>query len=149
MKGNALFAIAAMVCITGCATLSAGFAARDVEKAVDLINSQNASELSRHSSTPFLFEGEMLLRNTDVEAVWSNLSGNGFELKNPIIIETSKSDETTYRVFSESEEMEIFFRKYIPEDSILGKIDTDEGTFHILLGRGVDGYPAILGITGF
>jgi len=149
MKGNALFVIAAMICITGCATLSAGFAARDVEKAVGLINSQNASELGRHSSTPFLFEGEMLLRSTDVAAVWINLSENGFELKNPVIAETSLADETTYRVFSESEEMEIFFSKYIPEDSILGRIDTDDGTFHILLGRGVDGYPAILGITGF
>jgi hypothetical protein len=149
MKWTTLLVLAVVVGITGCATLGAGFAARDVEKAVGLINSQDGFELSRHSSAPFLFEGEMLLRDSDVDAVWHNLSENGFELENPIIVETSKSDETTYMVFSDTEEMEIFFRKYIPEGSTLGKIGTDNGTFYILLGRGVDGYPSILGITGF
>ena len=149
MKGKTFLILAAAVFITGCATLSAGFAARDVEKAVGLINSQDAAELSRHSSTPFLFDGEMLLRGSDIDAVWLHLSENGFKLKNPVIAETIKSDDTTYKVFSESQEMEIFFRKYIPAGSTLGRIDTDGGTFHVLLGRGVDGYPAIIGITGF
>ncbi len=149
MKGKTFLILAAAICVTGCATLSAGFAARDVEKAIELINTRNASELSRHSNTPFLFEGEMLLRGSDVEAVWHLLSENGFELKNPVIAETTVSDDATYKVFSESQEMEIFFRKYIPAGSTLGRIDTDDGTYHLLLGRGVDGYPAILGITGF
>ena len=149
MTGKTFLILAAVITIAGCATLSAGFAARDVEKAVALINSQDASELNRHSSAPFLFDGEMLFRGSDVEAVWRHLSENGFELNNPIIAETTKSDDATYKVFSESQEMEIFFKKYIPAGSTLGRIDTDSGTFYLLLGRGVAGYPAILGITGF
>ena len=148
MKGKIFWVLAAVIVFTGCATLSAGIAARDVERAVGLINSRDAFELKRHSSVPFIFDGEMLLRGSDVEAVWHNLSENGFELKNPVIAETKKSDERTYKVFSDSQEMEIFFRKYIPAGSTLGRIDTDDGIFYLLLGRGVDGYTAILGITG-
>ncbi len=141
--------LSTVITIAGCATFGAGYAARNVQKAVELINSKNALELSRHSSTPFLFDGEMLLRHSDVEAVWRHLSENDFELKNPIIAETATTDDSTYKIFSESQEMEIFFRKYIPDNSTLAKIYTEDGEYHLLLGRAVDGYPAILGITGF
>ena len=141
MTGKTFLILGAVITIAGCATLGAGYAARDVEKAVELINTQNASELSRHSSAPFLFDGEMLLRRSDIEAVWLHLTENGFKLKNPVITETTKSDDATYKVFLESQEMEIFFRKYIPADSTLGRIDTDDGVFYLLLGRGVDGTP--------
>jgi hypothetical protein len=149
MKGMTLLVLTALVCVAGCATLSGGFAAREVEKAVELINTRDASEISRHSSAPFLFEGEMLLRGSDVEAVWRHLSENGFQLKNPVVVSTTESDDATFRVFSDTQEMEIFFRKYIPAGSTVGRVDTDTTTFHLLLGRGIDGYPAILGITGF
>jgi hypothetical protein len=149
MKAKSLFIIVSAILIAGCATLGTGFAARDFERAVAIINSQDAGGIIQNTSAPFVFESEMLLRQSDVEAVWSHLSENGFELVNPIVTETNKIDDSTYRVFSESEEMRIFFSKYIPKGSALGRVDTDNGTFYLLIGRGADGYSAILGITGW
>lgn len=149
MKGKVLVAVALIVMLSGCATLSAGFARRDVQKAVELINSQEADDLSFHSGRPFIFEGEILFRSADIEAVWRQLSDNGFAFNNPRIVEAYRSDESTYKVFSESEEMKLLFQKYVPAGSTLGRIDTEEGSYYLLLGSGTGGYPAILGVTGF
>ena len=148
MKTKNLFVLTAAIVVAGCATLGSGFITRDFERAVAIINAHDANELIQNSSAPFIFESEMLLRKSDVEAVWRNLSKNRFELVNPVVAETKKIDESTYMVFSESEEMKVFFYKYIPEGSTLGRIDTDNGTFYLLIGRGADGYSALLGITG-
>lgn len=149
MKGKGLPVVFFIVLICGCATLGARFATKDVAKAVELINSQDAAALSLHSGKQFIFDGEILLRSADIHAVWSNLSDSGFSFINPFIVETFASDETTYRIFSDSEEMRILFDRYIPAGSTVGKIATDDGTYHLLLGSRSGGYPAILGITGF
>ena len=149
MKGKVLVALALIVIISGCATLRAGFAKRDVQKAVELINSQEADALSFHSGRPFIFEGEILFRSADIEAVWRHLSDNGFAFNNPRIVEAYRSDESTYKVFSESEEMKLLFKKYVPAGSTVGRIDTEEGSYYLLLGSGTGGYPAIIGLTGF
>lgn len=149
MKGKVIAVLACAVIVSGCATLGTRYAERNVEKAIALINSGDAGALGRYSSDEFIFGREILLRSSDIEAVWNHLIENGFALINPVVSGTYESDDTTFAVFSESEEMEIFFKKYIPPGSTVGKIETSDGTFYVLLGRGIEGYPAILGITGF
>ena len=149
MKGITLLVLAAALITTGCATLGEGIANRNVEKAIELINARDAGALTLHSGKPFIFEGEALFRPVDTEAVWRNLAENGFFLENPVVTSVGKVDSTTYMIFSDSKEMEILFRKYIPEKSTLAAVETAGGTYHLLLGSGTGGYPSILGITGF
>lgn len=149
MKGRVLLAVVCIAAVSGCATLRSGFAEREVEKAIELINSGDAGKLAGHSGKMFVFDGEILLRSSDIRAVWRHLSENGFSLTDPVVIETFRSDDSTYAIFSESDEMKIFFSEYVPTGSTVGQVETIEGTFYLLLGNGSGGYPAILGITGF
>jgi len=146
---KALLLCAAAVAITGCATLKAGLAVRNFEKAVELINSQDVEALTRHSGKPFIFDREILFRTSDIEAVWRHLSENNFSLNNPVITVSGESGDSLHKLFSDSDEMEIIFRKYIPSDAAVGAIATDNGVYMLLLGSGTEGYPSILGITGF
>jgi hypothetical protein len=149
MKGKCIVTLACVLAVSSCATLEVKFAEQDVERAVELINSQDVDLLARNSGKAFIFDGEILLRSSDVRAVWSSLAKNDFSLENPIIVETQKTNDATYAVFSDSEEMKIFFSKYIPAGSTLGKVETSNGAYQLLLGRRSEGIPTILGITGF
>jgi len=149
MKLKALLLLVAVTAVSACATLTDAIAVRNVEKAVELINSKDAEALARNSGKPFIFEGEALFRAADIRAVWQNVTENGFTLENPVIVEARKADSGSYAVFSESEEMEIIFRKYVPGGATLAIIETGRGVYQLLLGRGVGGYPSIIGITGF
>ena len=51
--------------------------------------------------------------------------------------------------FAETDEMMIFFDKYIGRSARIAEIRTVSGIFILILGNEVDGYPQILGITGF
>jgi hypothetical protein len=140
----AMFAAAAL---TGCATLGGG--AGNVGKAVSLINQSDAELLTQNSAVPFIFEGEVLLRRSDVAAVWRNLSINGFRLSEEDVFDAGNIDDTTFRIFSDAEEMRVFFSKYVPFGSTLGRIKSGGKEYHVILGNVSGGYPQILGITGF
>ncbi|MEJ2446596.1 MAG: hypothetical protein P8Y37_01435, partial [Anaerolineales bacterium] len=98
--------------------------------------------------TPFIFEREILFRPVDTQAVWRNLVENGFMLADPVITRVGGVDDNTYKIFADSDEMKILFKKYVPEKSTLALIETAGGTYQLLLGNGTRGYPSILGITG-
>ena len=153
MKGKilALATITAIggVAVTGCATFGTGSARGSVGKVVSLINMGEAEPLTESSAVPFVFEGEVLLRPSDVKAVWRNLSINGFHLDKPEIMETVEIDETSYRVFADTFEMKTYFRKYVPTGSTLSKVESGGKEYFLLLGKVSEGYPEILGITGF
>jgi hypothetical protein len=119
-----------------------------LEKAVSLINQGDAPALTESSAVPFVFDGEILLRASDVGAVWRNLSINGFRLDSEGVMGTSRVDDTTYQVFSEADEMRIFFSKYVPSGSVLGTVQSGGKTYYLLLGRMSGGYPQLLGIAG-
>lgn len=136
-----------VVVLAGCATLAGG--AGNVGKAVSLINQGDADMLTQNSAVPFIFEGELLLRRSDVASVWRNLSINGFRLSEDDLLQVGTVDDTTYRVFSDADEMRVSFAKYVPPGSTLGRVSSGGKEFHLLLGQVSGGYPQILGITGF
>ena len=139
----------AAVLLTGCATLGARMAPGNVEKAIALINQGDADLLAQNSAVPFVFEGEVLLRSSDVAAIWRNLSINGFHLDERGVLEVGNTDDSSYHVFSGAQGMSIFFSKYIPSGSILARVESDGKEYYLLLGKVSGGYPQILGITGF
>ena len=136
-----------MVFLTGCATLGGGTG--KVEKAVSLINQGDADLTAQNSAVPFVFEGEILARVSDVNAVWRNLSINGFRLDPSGIADVGRTDDSSYLIFSERSEMRIFFEKYVPDGSTIAAVESNGRGYHLLIGKVSGGYPQILGITGF
>ena len=152
MIGNALKLIVLVTAVTaitaGCATFGTGQAG-DAEKIVTLINRGDAEQLTNISVIPFIFEGEVLFKASDVGAVWRNLSVNGFRINYPKYEEAARVDAGTYRIFADTYEMETYFAKHVPAAATLAKVTSKGQVYWLLLGRLTGGSPELLGITGF
>ena len=133
---------------TGCATFGTGQAG-DAGTIVSLINQGDVEQLTRIAVLPFVFEGEVLYKASDVEAVWRNLSINGFRIERPKFGDTVSIDVDTFQIFADTYEMEVFFGKYVPAGARLAAIASGGQEYWLLLGKASGGSPEFLGITGF
>jgi hypothetical protein len=119
-----------------------------VLKLVDLINRGGVGEVQGLSETPFLFDGEVLLLQKDVTALWTNLKTAGFTMRNGKVLGKEHISDNSYRAFGDSMEVRTFFKKYLDKNSSLVKIGSEGGGFYLILNREVDGYPKIQGFKG-
>jgi hypothetical protein len=141
--------LAALVLLFGsCAT--GPYVQRDdkVLKLVDLINRGGVNEVQGLSETPFLFDGEVLLLQKDVTALWTNLKAAGFTMRNSKVAGKEHISDNSYRAFGDSMEVRTFFKRYLDKNSSLVKIGSEGGSFYLLLNREIDGYPRIQGFKG-
>ncbi len=144
-----MFVIAAVILTAGCATLNSGSSNSEALEAVSLINEGNAETLIGNSSIPFIFESEILFRQGDVDAVWLNLTAGGFTIPGAEVLSLKRVDEQSCLVFAGSEEMRVFFAKYVDPKASVAEIKSGARVYRLLLGKAVDGVPQLLGITGF
>ncbi|MBT3275886.1 MAG: hypothetical protein HN368_22245 [Spirochaetales bacterium] len=149
MKYKFLIVLIAVILTAGCASFGSGPSQEETLKAVTMINSGGAVLLIENSGVPFIFDGEILVRRGDMESVWTNLNANGFQISGSRVISLAPVSDQSYAAFAETEEMRVFFKKYVDSSASLAKIRADSGVFYLLLGTEVDDYPQLLGITGF
>ena len=149
MRHIYLVAAVFVLFIASCATVDIGSSYEREQKAVSMVNEGSTALLVDNTAVPFVFEGEILLRRSDIEAVWENLAANGFSIQNPEIIRSKRVRADTYMTFAETEEMRMYFGKYIGPSTTVVEIRAANGEFRLLIGADVEGYPQLLGITGF
>ncbi len=104
------------------------------EKVVDLINHPGEEYLEEISSNPFLFDGELIVLEKDISMIWTNLNRSRFGFRNAVIESSVPVTPDDYALFADTMEVRTFFKKYLPEDASLVKVDSDNGVFYILLG---------------
>lgn len=145
---QAVLIAAALLFISGCSTLS--FASREssILSVVDLINHGDPALLAELSSPPFVLDGEILMSEASVSEFWKGFRASGYRLTGVNITIFGTAGTETYRKFSESGEMELFFRRYINGRAVAAEISSAEGRFYLLLGEKRGDYPKILGIKG-
>jgi hypothetical protein len=141
----ALFLVLAL---SGCATFSLKYEERSASGIIDLINGGKAEALADLSALPFLFDAEMLLAREDVETLWKNLVASGFSLPNPRIVHIEPAAPDLSSVFSDSKEVEVFFKKYVPQRSSFLSVQSDEGEFFFVLAGLADGKRKIVAFKG-
>ncbi|MCF7928548.1 MAG: hypothetical protein K9L68_06215 [Spirochaetales bacterium] len=116
-----------------------------VKEVVELINEGRSERLIQLSKLPFLFDGEILLRERDVATLWNNLAESGFQMKDVQIGEPVPAGKDDYPPFADTMEVRTFFKKYITEDASIVKINASNGEFYLLLGDKLDDMPKIIG----
>ncbi len=121
---------------------------KKVDKLVALINSGGVGAVKRLSQAPFILDGEILLRQADVDAAWSNLAAAGFKIGAPAIASMGRIGQDGYSLFADTMDARVFFKKYLDKDSVLVALDATEGRFYLILDREVSGYPRIQGFKG-
>jgi hypothetical protein len=119
-----------------------------VTKIIKLINSGDTDKLARVTRVPFLLDGEIIALQDDAGLLWKNLAQAGFTLQNAALADLIPVKEDTYKLFADTWEVEVFFKKYVPPKSMVAQIKADNGDFLLLLDGEKKGYAQILGIKG-
>lgn len=139
----------AVVCALGsCATVPYMPSEKKVQKLVALIDQGGVQAVKGLSAAPFMLDGEILLRQADVDEAWANLKAAGFRISSPAIASISRIGADSYAAFAGTMDARVFFKKYLDKDSVLVTLDAGEGRFYLILNREVKGYPRIQGFKG-
>jgi len=120
----------------------------EVSKIIKLINTGDSTKLAQLTQTPFLLDAEIIALEDDAALFWKNLAEARFSLANPQLVDIIPVAEETYKLFSESWEVEVFFKKYVPPRSVVAEIKADNGSVLLLLDGEKKGHAQILGIKG-
>ena len=104
------------------------------EKVVDLINHPGEEYLEDITSKHFLFDRELIVLDKDISLIWFNLNNSEFAFTNGEITETIPVGPDDYKYFADTMEVKTFFKKYLPEDASLVKIQSSSGLYYLLLG---------------
>lgn len=131
-----------------CATVPVSQRERRVETLIEELNTADVDRLMELSARPFLFDGEIIIVEADLRSMWSNLRDVGFTFDGATITALEPVDETTYRRFSDSMEVRVWFEKYTTEDAAIATVQTSHGSFLILTGDRLERLPYIFGFTG-
>lgn len=119
-----------------------------IQRLVDLINKGGVNEVKGLAETPFLFDGEIVLLQKDLNSLWDNFKAAGFVMKNAKVLEIVRPAADSYKAFDDSMDVKTFFAKYLDRDTSMVKLAADGGVFYLLLGKEVGGYPKIRGLRG-
>lgn len=88
------------------------------------------------------------MRRTDVEALWTGLRASAFAIRNADVRSVEPLSARSYRLFSKSDEMRIFFERYVPPAALLARVTSGSGTFVFLIEDAGRGPAQLLGFGG-
>jgi len=146
--GMLALGLAALGALCSCATAPYTPSEKKVQKLVALIDKGGVGAVKGLSTAPFLLDGEILLRQADVDSAWTNLKAAGFKMGLPKLASTERIGPESYARFGSGMELRSFFKKYLDKNSVLVALDTAEGRYYLILNREVSGYPRIQGLKG-
>lgn len=146
------------VILSSCSTVPISRQEASVDKIVSLINAGDADTLVSISKKPFLLDGEIMLRDSDIAMIWNNLAGAGFTFGDRYKADIYPAVADYADLFSDTWEVQVFFRQYIPahkEGAVL-ELSTDNGKYFLILGNKIvlkrngrkEKYPEIIGFKG-
>lgn len=131
-----------------CATVPVSQRDNQVEKLIGELNTADIDRVMELSARPFLFDGEIIILESDLRTMWTNLREVGFTFDAATVTELGPTNETSYRSFADSMEVRVWFEKYAAEDAALATVETSYGTFLIVTGDRLKRLPYIFGFTG-
>jgi hypothetical protein len=140
--------LAAAAALSSCATAPYTPSEKKVERLVALIDRGGVGAIKGLASAPFILDGEILLRQADVDSSWSNLKAAGFSLGEPTIASIVRIGTDSYSLFADTMDARVFFKKYLDKNSVLVALDSSSGRYYLILNREVSGYPRIQGFKG-
>ena len=146
-----VLAAAALLAVfaVSCQTAPVAQRERRVDRLLMELNRAPVDRLMELSARPFLLDGEIIVLESDLEMMWTNLREVGFTFDAPTVRELGPVTEDTWRRFGETMDVRVWFEKYTAEDAGLAEVGTSHGTFLIVTGDRVPGHlPRIFGFTG-
>lgn len=140
--------LAAILILSSCSTVPP---AQREDRIADLLVELQNSDIDRLmeiSARPFLLDGEILMRESDIRTLWTNLAGAGFRFDQAAILSIEAVDADSYLDVADTMDVRVFFDSYLPENAGVVAIETMYGSFLILTGGKVGRIPQLAGFTG-
>jgi len=141
------FNVLVLIGLTSCSTVPPSQNPGRIQGLIKALNTEPVERLLEHSNRPFLLDGEIIIREADMEALWQNLRNAGFTFLNAEILSVNPVGPESYRLFGTSKDAEFFFKKYVPKDGAIAEIGTEYGTFYLITGNHTWFTPKIIGFT--
>jgi hypothetical protein len=99
------------------------------------LNNGEIDALTGQSGTPFLFETEILPAPAQLAALWEGLAASGYDFGPDGEITLLDPDSDTWKRFSSSREVEVWFQRHAPEKAALALVPTSDGRLVIIIDR--------------
>lgn len=147
MKHIVVLSIVAVV-LAACQTVPVPQREGRIRAVVDIITTAPVEEVVAYSQTPFAFDSELLVLESDLDLLWTRLRAAGFDLKDAEIVQISPLTEDSYAEFAESYEMRIFFEEYLSADGAIVRVRNGSGEYLLLLDDSRKRTPLLYGLKG-
>lgn len=141
-------AVLIMLFAASCTTVPVSQRDNRVEALITELNTADIDRVMELSARPFLFDGEIIILESDLQTMWTNLRAAGFTFDSATIQELGPVTDTTYLSFGDTMDVRVWFEKYASDDAALATVETSYGTFLIITGDQVERLPYIFGFTG-
>jgi hypothetical protein len=147
---RAFLIITATTCVVlaalSCATAPPVQTEGDVRAVMSLAASGESEVLIEQSHAPFLFDGELLVRDQDIGDMWRLVIGAGLFDEGAAVVSITDAGPESYALFAEMKQVELFFSRYVSENARAAVIDTPSATVTLLLDGKSEGYSRIAGM---
>jgi hypothetical protein len=141
-------ALLILIFAASCTTVPVSQRDNRVETLITELNTADIDRLMELSARPFLFDGEIIILESDLQMMWTNLRDVGFTFDAATIEELGPVTDTTYLQFADTMDVRVWFQKYAAEDAALARVSTSHGTFLIITGDRLKRLPYIFCFTG-
>ncbi|MCA1754701.1 MAG: hypothetical protein LC641_08405 [Spirochaeta sp.] len=115
---------------------------------VEIITTAPVEEVVDYSRTPFAFDSELLVLESDLDLLWTGLRDAGFDLEGAEILQITPLTEDSYAEFAMSYEMRTFFEEYLSADGALVRVRNGSGEYLLLLDDSRNRTPLLYGMKG-
>ena len=130
-----LLILPSLIFLASCSTMSHRQAAERASDVSAALNGGEVDALTGWSGTPFLFETEILPAPAQLAALWEGLAASGYDFGPEGVITVLDPDADTWRRFSSSREVEVWFQRHAPQKAALALVPTTDGRLVIIIDR--------------
>lgn len=141
------FGCAFLIALTSCRTAPVPQRPGRVEALVEELQSAQIDRLVELTARPFLFDGEIIVLEQDIERMWRNLREEGFAFDDAVVTAVGAIDEDSRRSFGVGADVDAWFERYAAEGAGAATVETSFGTFLIVTGERAGRVPTIAGFT--
>lgn len=100
-----------------------------------MLDEGQVDALTGSSGTPFLFETEVLPAPFQLADLWQALSDSGYNFGPRGEVEVFLPDENSWKRFSSSQDVQVWFRRHAPEKAALAVVPSSDGRLVLIIDR--------------
>ena len=143
-----VWASALCAVLASCASIAIAPDVDNVTTLVDRLAQGGPEGLFDVVSDQFVYDQELLKRESDVLLLWERLFDAGISFDGAEVLSVAALDDDSYRLFGDSFEMRSFFERYLRGAPAIARIRVGAEEYLLLVGGGRNGVPELFGMRG-